>query len=129
LSSNDDCLISNLSIVAEDSCARREAAWYVRTILVFGWVGSVLLVLFLSGSFLRWATYRFDFTEPKLIESLNFQGETFDILYFGDSLTLEGVNAKQIDGAMGTRSYNMALGGASELESELQLRHFIEYNP
>jgi hypothetical protein len=51
------------------------------------------------------------------------------VAFFGDSLTLEGVNPDIIDQTLRTRSYNFALGGASILESEMQLSYFLRHNP
>jgi hypothetical protein len=82
-----------------------------------------------AGLLLSWTTRHFDFTEPKLSESLQFRDQHFDVLYLGDSLTLEGVNAASVDRELGTHSFNFALGGASILESEMQLRYFLEHNP
>jgi hypothetical protein len=92
------------------------------------WVAAALAALLLTGLALSWATQRLDYSEPKLRESLAFRGEKLDVVFLGNSLTLEGVSPRRIDSLLGTRSYNFALGGASLLESELQLRHFLESN-
>jgi len=95
---------------------------------LFLWVIMVLFTVGTVGVVLNKTTNRYDFTEPKLHESLTFHNEHFDVIYFGDSLTLEGFNPAVIDADLSSRSYNFALGGASVLESEIQLRHFLRTN-
>ncbi|HEX3103642.1 MAG TPA: hypothetical protein VHQ22_04295 [Terriglobales bacterium] len=93
------------------------------------WLAMVTATLLLAGFLLEHATSRFDFSEPKLTESLQFSKTQLDVAFFGDSLTLEGVNPDVIDQRLHTRSYNFALGGASIMESEMQLRNFLRHNP
>jgi hypothetical protein len=93
------------------------------------WIGLVGTSIIFIGFLLGLATSRFDFSEPKLRESLAFSNMRLDVAFFGDSLTLEGVNPVVIDGMLRTQSYNFALGGASILESEMQLRYFLRHNP
>jgi len=93
------------------------------------WIAMVAAAVAITGFFLKLATERFDFSEPKLNESLDFSNTQLDVAFFGDSLTLEGVNPSAIDQQLRTRSYNFALGGASILESEMQLRLFLRHNP
>ncbi|HEX4385984.1 MAG TPA: hypothetical protein VH083_23665 [Myxococcales bacterium] len=87
------------------------------------------MLIWAAGAALSFAALRLDFSESKLLESLRFQGQRLDIAFFGNSLTLEGVSPTAIDARLGTASYNFALGGASLLESELQLRHYLASNP
>jgi hypothetical protein len=87
------------------------------------------IAIALAGWFLEKATERYDFSEPKLIESLALRDKQLDLVYLGSSLPEEGVDAEAIDAALGTSSYNLAFGGASLLNSELQLRQFLESNP
>lgn len=96
---------------------------------LFLWLTVVCLPVWLIGILLRRGTVYLDFSEPKLSEALAFHDQTFDILYLGDSLTLEGINAETVDSLLGTHGYNFALGGASILESEMQLRYFLAHNP
>lgn len=93
------------------------------------WLIIVISSVTVVGSLLQLATARFDFSEPKLRESLQFSHTQLDVAFFGDSLTLEGVNPEVVDQALHTRSYNFALGGASIIESEIQLRNFLRHNP
>jgi hypothetical protein len=130
LSSNQQLLSAGLFVASDTSePARSRILVNPRLVLVIGWLATVALSVWLVGTMLEWATYRFDYTEPKLREALNFQEQQFDTVFLGDSLTLEGVNARALDQALGTRSYNLALGGSSMLESEMQLRHFLAHNP
>jgi hypothetical protein len=92
------------------------------------WLACVAVLLLVTGELLRRAMLRYDFTEPKLAEALSFTNKNFDILYFGDSLVLEGVDPSVIDTELATHSYNMALGGGSFLESEALLRHYLARN-
>ena len=103
----------------------RAAAVRSRIRLAVLWLASVAVSVWAAGAMLEWATWRYDFTEPKLRESLSFRGQRFDVVYFGDSLALEGFNASEVDRQIGTHSYNFALGGGSVLESEMQLRNFL----
>jgi hypothetical protein len=96
--------------------------------LATAWVLSAVGVVFLAGVALRKATMTFDYSEPKLVESLAFRERTFDVGFFGNSLTLEGVNPPVVDSVAGTSSYNFAVGGSSVLGSEMQLRHYLESN-
>jgi hypothetical protein len=98
-------------------------------LLCASWIGSLALCVWLAGLALSFATQRLDYSEPKLLESLDFHGRRLDIAFLGNSLTLEGVSPQTIDSKLGTSSYNFALGGASLLESEFQLRYFLANNP
>jgi hypothetical protein len=100
-----------------------------RLVAVALWIALVGMSVAVVGFLLTLATNRFDFSEPKLKESLKFSGTQLDVAFFGDSLTLEGVNPEVIDQNLRTQSYNFALGGASILESEMQLRYFLRHNP
>ena len=100
-----------------------------RLVTVAFWIALVGLSIAIVGFLLTLATNRFDFSEPKLRESLKFTDTQLDVAFFGDSLTLEGVNPDIIDQTLRTRSYNFALGGASILESEMQLSYFLRHNP
>jgi hypothetical protein len=100
-----------------------------RSGLCAAFVGSAVLAVWLTGLGLSYATGRLDYSEPKLHESLSFHGEHLDVVFLGNSLTLEGVSPRSIDASLGTHSYNFALGGASLLESEMQLRHYLANNP
>jgi hypothetical protein len=96
--------------------------------LIAALAGAAVLV-WLAGIALEKATFRYDFSEPKVVESLKLQGESFDAVYLGSSVVEEGVDAQEIDSRSGTHGYNLAFGGASILSSELQLRHFLAHNP
>jgi hypothetical protein len=100
-----------------------------RLLLCACWIGSLALCVWLAGLALSFATRRLDYSEPKLLESLTFHGKQLDIAFLGNSLTLEGVSPQVIDSRLGISSYNFALGGASLLESEFQLRHYLAGNP
>jgi hypothetical protein len=100
-----------------------------KRLLCAAWIGSLALCVWLAGLALSFATAKLDYSEPKLLESLTFQNKPLDIVFLGNSLTLEGVSPQTIDSKLGTSSYNFALGGASLLESEFQLRHYLANNP
>lgn len=130
MSSNEQLLASGILAGSERSEALgRTTLRMSRPLLVVLWLLMLAVCVWVAGAALAWATSLFDYSEPKLTESLNFRNQQFDIVYFGDSLTLEGVNARTVDQMLGTRSYNLALGGSSVLESEMQLRHFLAANP
>jgi hypothetical protein len=93
------------------------------------WLMIVISNVTLLGRLLQSATARFDFSEPKLRESLKFSNTQLDVAFFGDSLTLEGVNPDAIDRTLHTRSYNFALGDPSIVESEMHLSNFLQHNP
>jgi len=93
------------------------------------WIAFTATIVTIVGVLLRLATDKYDFSEPKLRESMAFTGKHLDVAFFGDSLTLEGVNPDVVDRKLNIESYNFALGGASILESEMQLRYFLRHNP
>jgi hypothetical protein len=87
--------------------------------------GLVAVLLLLGALFERIAM---DPNDTKAIEMMGLQDESFDVLFFGNSIPLEAINPAIVDEALGTRSYNLALGGASFISSELVLRHHLERN-
>lgn len=130
MSSNEQLIAGGMLAGTDRSVATRRTPMLVwRLGLVGLWLLTVGICVWIVSAALEWATYRFDYSEPKLAEALSFRDQKFDIVYLGDSLTLEGVNAHAVDQELGTRSYNLALGGSSILESEMQLRHFLANNP
>jgi hypothetical protein len=82
-----------------------------------------------AGALLEMATLRYDFSEPKVVESLALQNQRLDAVFLGSSVVEEGVDARAIDETLSTQTYNLAFGGASILSSELQLRQFLTHNP
>ena len=88
----------------------------------------VVSSVFLVGLALTWLTLRYDAGELKTHQSMALTEQRFDVAFFGNSLVLEGVNAQAIDAVLGTHSYNFALGGATFLESEMQLRMYLHHN-
>jgi hypothetical protein len=87
------------------------------------------IAVWFAGVLLEKATFRYDFSEPKVVESLALRDQRLDAVYLGSSVVEEGVDAQAIDQILSTHSYNLAFGGASILSSELQLRHFLQHNP
>ena len=86
-----------------------------------------LVVVFLVGEVLDRVSWVNPNT-PKIREVLALEGETNDVLYLGDSTTLDGVNPVEIESATGARGYNLASGGQSLLDAEMLLRHYLEHN-
>lgn len=87
------------------------------------------LTLWGVGQVFRGIVLALDPTEPKVPRVLGFEGRRFDILFFGNSLMMQGVNPEVVDQTLGTSSYNMALGGATLVECGLLLQHHLERNP
>lgn len=87
------------------------------------------LWLALVGVVLRKITLRLDPNVPKIQAMMALQKNDHDVLYLGDSTTLEGVNPEVVDRAIGTSSYNLASGGQQILASEMVLRHYLDHNP
>src|SRR5207248_6984446 len=91
--------ISSSEPLPLEAAATRRALWGV------AWLASAALATWAVGIGLFAATARFDYSEPKLRESLAFRAERFDIVFLGNSLTLEGVSPRDVDAMLGTRSY------------------------
>jgi hypothetical protein len=85
--------------------------------------------VWIAGLALEKATFAYDFSEPKVVESLALKDRTLDAVFLGSSVVEEGVDSQAIDQMLQTKTYNLAFGGASISSSELQLRHFLESNP
>jgi hypothetical protein len=92
-------------------------------------VAVAAVAVWAAGALLEMATLRYDFSEPKVVESLALQNQQLDAVFLGSSVVEEGVDARAIDETLSTHTYNLAFGGASILSSELQLRQFLTHNP
>ncbi len=86
------------------------------------------LIIFSLGEACKFVVMKLDFTEPKVAELMRMRDAKHDILYLGNSLTLQGFNPRVVDEVLGTKSHNMAMGGASYITMELLLRHYLERN-
>lgn len=94
---------------------------------VLGFVVVAVAVVLIAGEvFARFAWLNPN--TPKIQEMLALEGETNDVLYIGDSTTLDGVNPAVVESELGLRGYNLASGGQSLVESELVLRHYLARN-
>lgn len=95
---------------------------------ILAFVALLSLTLVVCGEVLERVMRKLDTNLTKVEEMMAFEDRSFDVLYIGDSTTLEGVNPAVIDAALGTESYNLATGGQSLLESEMVLRHYLASN-
>ena len=86
------------------------------------------LVLLLVGEVFERIALKLDTNEPKVQELLDLQDQSFDVLYMGNSITQQAINPEVIDKALGIRSYNAALGGASYIEQQILLQHYVNNN-
>jgi hypothetical protein len=88
----------------------------------------VAATLWITGELLESLAMSLDFDLLKVREMMSLQGETNDILYLGDSTTLDAVNPAVVDEILGTRSYNCASGQQRLSASEMILRHYLKNN-
>lgn len=66
-----------------------------------------------------------DWNYKKRLEALNFKKPTFDLLVFGNSLTMDGVDTDYLT-KHNYNSYNMSIGGATIKTSYIQLKEYLE---
>ena len=96
-----------------------------KTILYF----AVLFLLITGvGHVMKLAALRFDPNEPKVDRILKMQGQDYDMLFMGNSVTLQAINPVFLDSLLGIHSYNFAVGGASIIESKVFLQHYLMHN-
>jgi hypothetical protein len=69
----------------------------------------------------------FDHDMFKRIESVKFNSKRFSTLFFGNSLALDGIDAKYLNDS-GISTYNFALSGASIESNLIQLKEYVENN-
>ena len=88
----------------------------------------LIVLLFVVGEFLENAALKVDPNQPKVQEALSLENEEYNTLILGNSITQQGINPAPIDAILGTKSYNMAIGGASIFTMELLLRNYLLKN-
>lgn len=88
----------------------------------------VVVTLLVLGEVLEAVMYRLDANYPKIRQMMALKGEQHDVVYLGDSTTLEGINPAIVDDELDIRSYNLATGGQTMLEGELILRNYLLHN-
>jgi len=91
-------------------------------------VGGLFVLLFLVGELLENAALKVDPNEPKVKEVLSLNNDNYNTLILGNSITQQGINPEVLDSILGTKSYNMAIGGASIFTMELLLRNYLITN-
>lgn len=92
------------------------------------WITGLLVLLFVVGEFLEHAALKVDPNEPKVQEVLSLKKQNYTALILGNSITQQGINPTVLDSAVGTKSFNMAIGGASIFTMELLLRNYLLNN-
>ena len=85
-------------------------------------------LLFILGEILEIAALKVDPNEPKVQEVISLKNQTYNTLILGNSITQQGINPIVMDSILKTKSYNMAIGGASIFSMELVLRNYIAHN-
>lgn len=82
-----------------------------------------LFFFILNAIFLGLIAYT-DWDFKKRMESLNFEKPDFDLLVFGNSLALDGIDTEFLT-KNGIRSYNLSIGGSSVRTSYIQLCEYL----
>ena len=95
---------------------------------IFYATAGLIVLLFVIGEFLENAALKVDPNEPKVQEVLSLENEDYNTLILGSSITQQGINPAPLDSTLGTKSYNMAIGGASIFTMELLLRNYLLNN-
>lgn len=95
---------------------------------IFYATAGLIVLLFVIGEFLENAALKVDPNEPKVQEVLSLENEEYNTLILGNSITQQGINPAPLDSTLGTKSYNMAIGGASIFTMELLLRNYLLKN-
>ncbi len=86
------------------------------------------LLTYLIGLLLQSSAMIFDPNEKKVEAILDFKNENYDLICLGNSITQAGINPIFLDSILGINSFNFAVGGATIIESEIFLRHYLSYN-
>ncbi len=63
----------------------------------------------------------------KVYESANFKNKKFDLLVFGNSMTVDGIDCEYLS-QKGIDSYNLATNGSHMCSSLLQLKEYLKHN-
>ncbi len=112
-------------LISEKQGRKKSPASGFRALVFFALVVLTLLVL---GEVLEEVMFRLDYNYPKVRQMMALRGERHDVVYLGDSTTLEGVNPAIVDEQLDVSSYNLATGGQSPIEAEIVLRHYLAHN-
>ena len=106
----------------------RNGRWSRYALRAAAFLALVAIVLVLLGEALEATMLALDANYPKIAQMMALRGEHNDVVYLGDSTTLESVNPAVIDEQLGIQSYNLATGGQSAVESEVVLREYLAHN-
>ena len=106
----------------------RAKRWKKRAGQTFAVACLTALSFWVVGVALEQVAVRLDANVAKARILARVEGESYDLLFLGDSTTLDGVSPPDVDAVAGTHSFNLATGGQSLLASQAVLRDHIARN-
>ncbi|HPG41477.1 MAG TPA: hypothetical protein PLP19_19445 [bacterium] len=98
----------------------------IKRLLIY--IGLLAAIIYLSGKALEYAAFAVDPNEPKVRQIMEMRDQNYDVMIMGNSIAMQGINPQVLDSLLGSNSYNFAVGGASMVECEMFLRHYLIHN-
>jgi hypothetical protein len=90
-------------------------------------VAALFIAFVVANVLYLWIIKSVDWNFRKLSESQSFRNQSYEILIFGNSTALDGVNPEMLADVHGS-SYNFAIGGASLESNFIQLENYLANN-